>query len=129
MILAKMGPHMKDEPPRTDQQICEDVLKKRRMKGIFLSDLGTTSSMTSASIPEFEEILEDHEQQSLPTSPRYQQLQARVGKHLAPRTISSFIQYSPWTSQKRYARSGVGDFPTKRDVPTRSCWSPVSVLE
>ena len=78
MILAKMGPHMKDEPPRTDQQICEDVLKKRRMKGIFLSDLGTTSSMTSASIPEFEGILEDHEQQSLPTSPRYQQLQARI---------------------------------------------------
>ena len=48
------------------------------MKGIFLSDLGTTSSMTSAIIPEFEEILEDHEQQSLPTSPRYQQLQARI---------------------------------------------------
>ena len=48
------------------------------MKGIFLSDLGTTSSMTSAIIPEFEGILEDHEQQSLPTSPRYQQLQARI---------------------------------------------------
>ena len=78
MILAKMGPHMKDEHPRTDQQICEDVLKKRRMKGIFLSDLGTTSSMTSAIIPEFEGILEDHEQESLPTSPRYQQLQARI---------------------------------------------------
>ena len=48
------------------------------MKGIFLSDLGTTSSMTSASILEFEGILEDHEQESLPTSPRYQQLQARI---------------------------------------------------
>ena len=78
MILAKMGPHMKDEPPRTDQQICEDVLKKRRMKGIFMSDLGTTSSMTSPSIPEFEGIVEDHEQKSLPISPRYQQLQARI---------------------------------------------------
>ena len=77
MILAKMGPHMKDEPPRTDQQICEDVLKKRRIKGIFLLDLSKTCSMSAASILEFEEVPQDLEQQSA-TSPRYQQLEARI---------------------------------------------------
>ena len=69
MILAKMGPHMKDEPTRTDQQICEDVLKKRRIKGIFLSDLSKTSSMSAASILESAEVPQDLEQQS--AAPRY----------------------------------------------------------
>ena len=77
MILAKMGPHMKDEPPRTDQQICEDVLKKQRIKGIFLLDLSKTSSMSAASILESTELPQDLEQQSA-ASPRYQQLEARI---------------------------------------------------
>ena len=76
MILAKMGPHMKDEPPRTDQQICEDVLKKRRIKGIFLLDLSKTSSMLAASILESAEVPQDLEQQL--AAPRYQQLEARI---------------------------------------------------
>ena len=77
MILANMGPHMKDEPPRTHQQICEDVLKKRRIKGIFLSDLSKTSSMSAASTLESAELPQDLEQQSA-ASPRYQQLEARI---------------------------------------------------
>ena len=76
MILATMGPHMKDEPPQTDQQICEDVLKKRRIKGIFLLDLSKTSCLSAASILESPEVPQDLEQQS--AAPRYQQLEARI---------------------------------------------------
>ena len=76
IILVKMGPHMKDEPPRIDQQICEDVLKKRRIKGIFLSDLSKTSCISAPSILESAEVPQDLEQQS--AAPRYQQLEARI---------------------------------------------------
>ena len=62
--------------PQTDQQICEVVLKKRRIKGIFLSDLSKTSSMSAASILESTEVPQDLQQQS--AAPRYQQLEARI---------------------------------------------------
>lgn len=80
MVNMQMGPHLEDEPVKTDLQIVEQVIKEHSSSrsSTFLSSVGVSAntsrtSTTSARIRELEAMLATQEQQAIQASAQHQQ--------------------------------------------------------
>jgi GrpB-like predicted nucleotidyltransferase (UPF0157 family) len=79
MIRRKMGPHLQNEPPKTDLQILEEVLNEQSSTSPYVSSLGTSSSISSGFIRKLEEELKNQEPESVPEYEKFkQQMEGRI---------------------------------------------------